>query len=136
MSAYTQLPQRAAARGYLVATPDAIGGNWQLSAPDAHTPDLDLGAALMDTLSKRYCVDRSRVFAAGFSNGSGFAAIIGCAQPRRIAAIALASAEFLLKPCQRTVPVIAFHGTKDPLVAYADGGKVPRSQASRCEASN
>lgn len=123
MSAYTQLPRRAAARGYLVATPDAINGQWTVSAADAKTPDHDFVVALIDTLSKRFCVDPARVYAAGFSLGSGFTAITGCGLADRIAAIGLASAEFLLPPCRRTLPVMAFHGTSDPAVAYADGGQ-------------
>ncbi|HZM54479.1 MAG TPA: hypothetical protein VFC03_05575, partial [Acidimicrobiales bacterium] len=34
----------------------------------------------------------------------------------------LVAAEFLLRPCTGPISVIAFHGTADPLVAYASGG--------------
>ncbi len=40
----------------------------------------------------------------------------------RIAAIGLVAAEFLLRPCRGPLPVIAFHGTADPIVPYRSGG--------------
>jgi len=121
MSIYTRMPERASGAGYLVATPDAVDRQWQLSVPGAATADLALVSALISDLSARYCVDRSRVYAAGFSLGSEFSAIAACTPPGRIAAVGLASAEFPLPGCHGPVPVIAFHGTADPLVAYPAG---------------
>ncbi len=121
-SIYTQMPRRAAQAGYLVATPDGVAGKWQLSAPGAATDDLAFVTALIANLSSRYCVDRSRTYAAGISLGSEFSAIVGCTRSDHIAAIGLVAAEFLLRPCTGPVPVIAFHGTADPIVAYQSGG--------------
>ncbi len=120
-SIYTQMPIRAAHRGYLVATADGVAGRWQLSAPGAATDDLAFVSALIANLSSRYCVDRARVYAAGISLGSEFSAIVGCTPREHIAAIGLVAAEFLLRPCAGPVPVIAFHGTADPIVAYQSG---------------
>lgn len=121
-SLYTGMPERAARAGYLVATPDALGEQWHLSTPNAPNPDLAFTSAVLDSLSARYCIDPARTYAAGISLGSEFAAIVACAVPNRIAAIGLVAAEFLLRPCTGPVPAVAFHGTADPLVAYADGG--------------
>jgi polyhydroxybutyrate depolymerase len=121
-SLYTQMPRRGARDGYLVATPDAIGGQWDLSVPGADTPDLAYVRALVATLSARYCVDSGRIYTAGISLGSEFAAIVGCTGSDRIAAIGLVAAEFLLRPCSGPRPVIAFHGTADPIVPYRTGG--------------
>ena len=121
-SAYTQMPKRASRAGYLVATPDALDGQWQLSSPGARTDDLAFVSNLVSNLSSRYCVDGSRVYAAGISLGSEFASIVACTQSRRIAAIGLVAAEFLLRPCRGPIPVVAFHGTADPIVAYRTGG--------------
>jgi polyhydroxybutyrate depolymerase len=121
-SIYTRMPARAAREGFLVATPDAVGEQWQLSAPNAHTADLSFTSALIASLSASYCVDSARVYAAGISLGSEFSVIAACAVPRRLAAIGLVAAEFPLRPCTGPIPVIAFHGTADPLVPYANGG--------------
>jgi polyhydroxybutyrate depolymerase len=121
-SLYTQLPRRAAGAGYLVATPDALGGQWDLSEPDAHSADLDYVSALIKTLSARYCVDPRRIYTAGISLGSEFAAIVGCTARYGVAAIGLVAAEFPLHPCRSPLSVIAFHGTADPIVPYRSGG--------------
>jgi polyhydroxybutyrate depolymerase len=120
-SIYTQLPSRASHAGFLVASPDAEAKQWQISLPGARTDDLAFVAALIAELSARYCVDRSRVYAAGISLGSEFSAIAACTSGNRIAAIGLVAAEFLLRPCTGPIPVIAFHGTDDPLVPYRSG---------------
>lgn len=121
-SIYTQMPARAGRAGYLVATPDAVDAHWQLSVPDAPTADLQFVTTLITDLSSRYCLDRSRVYATGISLGSVFASIVGCTGADRIAAIGLVAAEFLLRPCEPPLPVVAFHGTADPLVPYRGGG--------------
>jgi polyhydroxybutyrate depolymerase len=120
-SAYSGLPAAGAAAGYLVATPDAVGGNWDLAAPGSATADQRLVAALESDLASRYCVDRSRIYAAGISLGSEFSTIVACDPADRIAAVGLVAAEYLLRPCPGPVPVIAFHGTADPVVPYASG---------------
>ncbi len=120
-SAYSGLPAIGGAEGYLVATPDALGGNWDLAAPGAPTADQRLVAALESDLGSRYCVDRTRIYAAGISLGSEFATIVACDPADRIAAVGLVAAEYLLRPCVGPVPVIAFHGTADPIVPYASG---------------
>jgi polyhydroxybutyrate depolymerase len=121
-SIYTQMPTRASRSGFLVATPDALSEQWQVSLPGAATADLAFVPALIDDLSARYCVDGARIYAAGISLGSEFAAIAACTASDRMAAIGLVAAEFLLRPCTGPISVIAFHGTEDPIVAYPSGG--------------
>jgi polyhydroxybutyrate depolymerase len=120
-SLYTGLPRRGAQAGFLVATPDAMHGQWELSTPGAHSADLEFVHDLITHLSASYCVDPARIYTAGFSQGSELAAIVGCASADRIAAIGLVAAEFLLRPCHPPLSVIAFHGTRDPLVPYDNG---------------
>jgi polyhydroxybutyrate depolymerase len=120
-SAYSGLPAAGAAAGYLVATPDALGGNWDLAAPGTPTADQRLVAALESDLAERYCVDDARIYAAGISLGSEFATIAACDPADHIAAVGLVAAEYLLRPCRGPVPVLAFHGTADPIVPYATG---------------
>lgn len=120
-SAYSQLPAEGASAGYLVVTPDARGGNWDLAAPGTQTDDQRLVAALESDLGARYCVARSRIYAAGISLGSEFATIAACDPANHIAAVGLVAAEYLLRPCRGPLAVLAFHGTADPIVPYASG---------------
>jgi len=121
-SAYSQLPSRGAAAGYLVATPDAIGGRWDLATPGTSTADQQFVTALVADLGSRYCIARDRVDAAGISLGSQFAALMACNPANHLAAIGLVAAEYLIRPCRGPVPVLAFHGTADPIVPYTQGG--------------
>jgi len=122
-SAYSQLPSQGAAAGFLVATPDAVAGNWVLARPGVATADQAFATALIADLGSRYCVDRTRVYAAGISLGSQFAAVLACDPANHLAAVGLVAADYLIRPCRGPVPVLAFHGTADPIVPYANGAK-------------
>ena len=108
----------AAAHGTIVVAPDGAGRTWQL---DAHGTDATFIDALVDRLASTSCVDLHRVYAAGFSAGAAFTVLYSCARPDRIAAIATVAADFQLG-CHRPMPIIAFHGTKDPAVPFVNGG--------------
>ena len=117
---YSQLPARAAARGYVVITPDGTNRPREWSLRD----DLDatLVTDLLADLSTRICVDPHRLYAAGISNGSAFSSILTCTPPYRIAAAGLVAAEVPPAcPDGTRRSVIAFHGTKDPVVPIGGG---------------
>lgn len=116
--AYNDLPRLAAARGIVVVTPDALGGNWQLSP---NGTDADFLRALVGDVESRTCVDEARVYLVGMSLGAWKAAAQACSEGPRYAAIALVAVEVFPGDCPR-IPVLAFHGTADPVVAYGAGG--------------
>lgn len=77
-----------------------------------------------------FCLDSSRVYVNGFSNGAGMTHRIACEIPDRIAAVGMMSGAYpaLDSACEaiywaapRTIPMIAFHGTADPIVPYEGG---------------
>jgi polyhydroxybutyrate depolymerase len=79
---------------------------------------------ILDDLSSVAAVDLSRVYVSGFSNGGGMAVRIACEASDQVAAIgSVAGAVVGLGGCNplRPVPVIAFHGTADPIVRYQGG---------------
>ena len=77
---------------------------------------------LIDTLAGEYNIDTDRIYVNGFSNGGGMSVLLACKLADRITAIGIvaSSGNFSTKGCtpSRPVPVIAFHGTEDPLVPY------------------
>ena len=113
-STLTGMPRRGASQGYLVAVPSARSVEWQFAPRGSDASDV---TALIDTLSSLYCIDRHRIYAAGFSAGAAFTIVYSCAHEDRIAAIATVAVEFQLG-CTRPMSILAFHGTKDPLVPY------------------
>jgi polyhydroxybutyrate depolymerase len=118
-SALTGLPAQGSAEGYLVVVPHTQGteSEWQFSA---HGTDAAFVDRLVESLESTYCVDRDAIFAVGFSAGAAFAVIYSCAREDRIAGLATVAVEFQLG-CTRPMSMLAFHGTKDPLVPYQNG---------------
>ena len=114
---YSDVPQRAGARGFVTVTPDAKGRQWELTAEG---PDRDFLEALVDDVEQRYCVDLDRVHAMGLSLGAWKAALSACVEPDRYASVALVTVEVHPPNC-RPLPVVAFHGTADNIVPYGEG---------------
>jgi polyhydroxybutyrate depolymerase len=118
-SALTGLPARGSSDDDIVVVPHTQGteSEWQL---DAHGTDAAFVDGLVESLEASYCIDQRAIFAAGFSAGAAFAIIYSCARQDHIAAIATVAVEFQLG-CTRPMSILAFHGTKDPLVPYQNG---------------
>jgi polyhydroxybutyrate depolymerase len=93
------------------------------AAPIAHNEDVRYLSHVLDWVEGHLCVDTARVYSLGMSNGAQMSSALACQLSDRITAVAaVAGAEFY-NTCQgRPVPVIAFHGTKDPFVGFNGGG--------------
>ncbi|MBN2149668.1 MAG: hypothetical protein JW726_19930 [Anaerolineales bacterium] len=80
---------------------------------------------LIDQLQQEYTIDPNRIYANGLSNGGGMSALLGCQLAERIAAVGSVAGAYLfaMESCNpsRPVPLIAFHGTADPIVPYTGG---------------
>lgn len=115
-SIYSELALRGGERGFVVVTPDAVDGNWELPGEGA---DDTFIMALLDRVADDYCIDLNRVHTAGISLGAWKASITACTHPDRFASMALVAEEVAPPDC--AVPVVAFHGTADPIVPYGEG---------------
>jgi polyhydroxybutyrate depolymerase len=87
--------------------------------------DVDFISELIDHLSILYNIDPARVYANGLSNGGGMSYLLACRLSDRIAAIGSVAGAYTypLQNCSpsRPVPLIAFHGTADPVVPFQGG---------------
>jgi polyhydroxybutyrate depolymerase len=93
------------------------------AAPSASNYDVDFISALLTHLEGTLCIDTSRVFSTGISNGAQMSSLLGCRLSTRIAAIAPVEGEEYLVPCNgRPEPILAFHGTADTVLPYTGGG--------------
>jgi polyhydroxybutyrate depolymerase len=115
----TNLPERGAASGAIVAVPHTQPGEaeWQFNG---NGTDADFVHALVASLEGSFCIDRAAVFAAGFSAGAAFTIAYSCAHEAQIRAIATVAVDFQLG-CRSPMSIMAFHGTNDPLVPYRNG---------------
>ena len=117
--------------GFLVVYPSGTGfpRRWRAGgqAVDSGDPMLDVIfiSDLIDELEREYNIDPARVYANGLSNGGGMSYLLGCKLSERIAAVGSVSGAYVfpLADCKpsRLVPMIAFHGTADPIVPYQGG---------------
>jgi polyhydroxybutyrate depolymerase len=90
---------------------------WQF---DAHGTDAAFVDALVSSLERSFCINTAAVFATGFSAGAAFTLLYACARESQIAAVATVAVDFQLG-CATPMSILAFHGTKDPLVPYQNG---------------
>jgi polyhydroxybutyrate depolymerase len=91
---------------------------------DLDVDDVQFFRDMLDDLSSVAAVDRSRVYVNGFSNGGGMTVRLGCEAADLMAALgSVAGAVLSMEDCSpaRPVPVMAFHGTADPVVNYEGG---------------
>ncbi|TRM56942.1 Alpha/Beta hydrolase protein [Schizophyllum amplum] len=137
----TQLSEsdlRVAGRGIIAVYPQASLGagrkgdgsdakaSWQgapYAAADPH--DIEFTMKILDDLQDNLCVDTTRIYASGKSNGGGFANLLACTPEAtdRIAAFALASPALYSGTrveCNpsRQVPILIAHGTTDGTIPY------------------
>lgn len=121
--------------GFLLVSPDGLGGpaGWGAGAslPQWNIDDIQFGKDLLAAVEDTYCVDTTRVYAVGHSNGAFMASRLACAMGGRIAAIAPVAGVYVpAEGCAAKVPVLAFHGTGDDVVPF-NGGLVRESYRYR-----
>lgn len=148
----SNLPEAGGARGYAVVTPEALpatlpipgleGTNfWNIvplftppTEPGSDSPgttatiegagdDLGFLNAVLDDVEGLICVDTTREFVTGISNGAGMTMALVCTSNDRFAAAAPVAGANMGTVCPATNPtsIIAFHGDADPLVPYEGG---------------
>ena len=118
-STTTDFPALGAAQDDIVVVPQIQPNEseWQFNG---HGSDAAFITALDTHLQATYCIALRRVFAAGFSAGAAFSLFYACSHQRDVRAIATVAVDFQLG-CTRPMPILAFHGTADPLVPYQNG---------------
>lgn len=127
MASYTQFNAIADREGFILAYPDGIKQQWndgRKAAPNVD--DVGFVRALIAELGKTYAIDRTRIYAAGISNGGMFSQRLGCEFAGTLAGVASVAAsmpEDLAPRCNPSKPisVLMIHGTDDPLVPFAGG---------------
>ena len=114
--------------GIVVAYPEGVSSSWNVGgccggAGTSNVDDVGFARALITKLATQLCLDTTRVYASGVSNGAGMSGRLGCEAADVIAGVALVSSDLRTKPCTPARPVteIAFRGTADTLEPYEGG---------------
>ena len=120
-SAATGYSELAQAEGFVVAFPHGSGQPvaWNISSAGAN-PDLAYVDEMLRRIEDAYCIDTSRVYATGLSNGAFMSSALACARADVFAAVAPVAGVARAEDCApgRPVPVLSFHGTADPLLPF------------------
>jgi polyhydroxybutyrate depolymerase len=116
------------AAGFVVIHPESItsptswnaGGGCCDPAAANNIDDSAFIRTLLDEAESKLCVDTSRVFVMGLSNGGYLAHRMACELTDRIAATGAVAGLLQLQTCAptRPMPVFLVHGTSDTLVSY------------------
>ncbi|KAI9712332.1 MAG: hypothetical protein M1820_001545 [Bogoriella megaspora] len=126
----------------IMVYPDGINGSWAGPSYADTTVDQDLQFVqdVLDDVRSKYCIDDSRIYATGMSNGGGFVDTLACNDTvgGEFAAFAPASGAFYTdlkgpdndcKPARSMTPILEIHGGDDKTVDYdggeGNGGKEP-----------
>jgi polyhydroxybutyrate depolymerase len=126
---YSAFPAVADREGFVLVAPEGQGASPHftlLGATATEADDVEMTVALLDELSTRLCLDPTRVYATGMSNGGALSSVLACRAPDRFAAVAAVAAMVYLPACDEAeppVPILSMMGTGDPIVPFA-GGRV------------
>ncbi len=116
--------------GFLVVYPDAVNSVWDTVFSNSTINDVGFLSVLIDTISKNYNIDSSRVYSTGLSMGGFMTYRLGCELSNRIAAIASVAGPVITPffneyNLTQPIPVLHIHGTADSTIFYNGGGIWP-----------
>ena len=121
-ASFSALGSYGSSHGFITVTPQ-VNKPVQFWVVTSGSADQKFLGDLITHLTQTLCVDKHRVFVAGYSNGAFMASALACTYANRIAAVATVAGIQAPAGCHpaRPVPVVAFHGTADPFVPYQGG---------------
>jgi polyhydroxybutyrate depolymerase len=136
---FSGMDRTADAHHFIVAYPqaaitDGTGYDWNVphvpltggrAVPHGAADDVVFLTQVVSVLEERYCINARQVFVTGISGGGRMASQLGCDASTVFAAIAPVAGLRRPTPCptRRAVPVVAFHGTADPVDPFAGHGQ-------------
>lgn len=121
----------------IVLYPEGAGlpPSWQTRPLERADRDLHFFDAMLAWLREHACVNGTRVFVMGYSNGAALAYAIGCARAGVVAGLAIVSGRLGCEP-RAPKPIIIRHGTHDDTIGYAQALAASEafSKANGCHA--
>lgn len=101
-----------------------LGSQPVLSGPSKGPYDINFVKSVLDDMLAIPCIDSERIHCTGWSNGGRFCGLLASEMSDKIASIGMISSLRFPKPmhAQRAIPVLAFHGTADPVNPWPGHG--------------
>ena len=128
-AAFTEILSLAETESFIVAHPTGLAVSDTDSRPSWEVGGFERGERndvamvddLIDQMADTTCVDRSRVYVMGMSNGGLFVGELVCELSDRIAGAASVAGTAFPDDCapSRPVPYIAFHGLADNILPWS-----------------
>lgn len=111
----------------VIIYPEPTVGNdqmysWQGAPYSSGANDVQFVGDILDKVESQLCIQRSRVYAAGLSNGGGMVSLLSCNLSNRFSAFGIVAGAMYYpdgscKPSKPT-PLISIHGDNDGTVPY------------------
>ena len=125
--AYADFRPLAETEDFLVVAPQGAGDPTRFNLEAGivgDTDDVAFALEILDRVGTDYCLDDTRVYSAGVSNGGGMSALLACRAPDRFAAIGMDALLLLPDSCATPAPaVLGMMGDADLVVPF-QGGRV------------
>jgi polyhydroxybutyrate depolymerase len=122
---FSQYDAAAESAGVIVAYPSGISSSWNTGlccggAQSSGVDDVGFARTLVQHIGLGSCIDRSKVFAIGMSNGGHMAHRLACEAADVFAGVASVAGVLTMLQCNpsRPISVQQFHGTSDTIVSY------------------
>src|SRR6202030_2624940 len=125
---YANFNQLADKHNFLIVAPDGQGSGAGRHFVFGNEPGLQndvlMVQALLNHIEATLCVDASRVYSTGMSDGGAMTSVLACTLPNKFAAFApVAVVLYCGSAKSRPVAIEGYSGTADPVVPY-NGGAV------------
>jgi polyhydroxybutyrate depolymerase len=127
----TDFLQAAAQSGFVVAFLQGYEKTWNEGAGHtpaevAHINDVGFTSDALTQIEQHYLIDRTRIAAAGLSNGALLTELLGCRLAERLTLIVPVAGQLPVSvspTCQppRPISVLEMHGTADQTIPYGGG---------------
>ena len=96
--------------------------SWQGAPYSSGANDVQFVSNILDKIQAQLCIERTRVYAAGMSNGGGMVSLLSCQLPDRFAAYGIVAGAMYYPAggCAppKPTPLINIHGDTDSIVPY------------------
>ncbi|MCU1399290.1 MAG: hypothetical protein JWN62_2399 [Acidimicrobiales bacterium] len=116
--------------GVVVVAPQGIGSPTSWHIGDASFGDTEFTDRVLELVRASPCIDPAMVWLAGFSAGSAWTGVYGCAHTEGIAGLLMHSGLAPpICPAASTPDLMIVHGTADPVVPFAGGAQTVDSDS-------